>query len=119
MIPDPGGMKMSPFAIIVLVFIAAAAIWIFGTILYTKKNGIEADAVITRIRESVDSDMDVTYEYDVRYIRSDGEMNGQEEEGVLSNPGFGKGLEVGAKIRIKYLPGNPRAVVWVKQEEGR
>ena len=41
-------------------------------------------------------------------------MYGQEAEATLSNPGFGKGLAVGAKIRIKYLPERPDVAVWVK-----
>ncbi len=106
---------MNLFAIIVLLFIAAVAGYIFYKIWYTKRNGIEADAVVTRIEEESGFDPDVTYNYYVRFTRSDGEMNGQEAEARLSNPGFGKGLEVGARIRIKYLPENPKAAVRVEQ----
>ena len=40
---------MGPFAIAVLVVVAAAAIYIFYKIWYTKRNGIETEAIITRI----------------------------------------------------------------------
>ena len=74
------------------------------------KNGIEADAVITRI-EDEGIGTDTSFNYYVRYT-----MNGQAVEAKLSNPGFGKGLEVGAQIRIKYLPEKPNIVVRVKED---
>lgn len=101
---------MSPFAVAVLVVIAAVAICIFYKIWYTKRNGIEAEALITRIEEETDSDASITYHYFVQYT-----MNGQKVEARLTNPGFGKGLEVGARIKIRYLEEKPNAAVWVKE----
>ena len=101
---------MGPFAIAVLVVVAAAAIYIFYKIWYTKRNGIETEAIITRIEEESGVDASVTYHYFVQYT-----MNGQKVEARLSNPGFGKGLEVGARITIKYLEEKPNAAVWVKE----
>ena len=86
---------MNPFAIAAILFAIAAAAYVFYKIQYTKKNGIEAEAVITRIEEE-GIGSDTSYNYFVRYT-----MNGQSVEAKLSNPGFGKGLEVGAQIRIK------------------
>ncbi len=96
-----------PVILIILVIIAAVA-YIFYKIHYTKKKGIETDAIITAI-EDEDLSTDASYTYYVRYS-----MNGQTVEAKLSNPGFGKGLEVGAQIRIKYLPEKPKIVVWVR-----
>ena len=101
---------MGPFAIAVLVVVAAAAIYIFYKIWYTKRNGIETEAIITRIEEESDIDANVTYHYFVQYA-----MNGQKVEARLTNPGFGKGLEVGARITIRYLEEKPNAAVWVKE----
>ena len=63
---------MGPFAITVLVVVAAAAIYIFYKIWYTKRNGIETEAIITRIEEESGVDASVTYHYFVQYT-----MNGQ------------------------------------------
>ena len=101
-------LKLNPSAILVILFIIAAAAYVFCKIHYTKKNGIETDATITAIEDEGLS-TDASYNYYVRYY-----MDGQAVEARLSNPGFGKGLEVGKQIRIKYLPEKPNTVVWVK-----
>lgn len=96
---------------------AAAAIYIFCNIWYTKKNGTEAEGVITRIEEETSYDSDgasTSYDYYVLYTRTDGEASRQEVEAKLTNPGFGRGLKVGKRIKVKYLPEKPTAVVWVK-----
>lgn len=99
---------MSPFAVVVIVVLIAGIIFVFTKIHSTKKNGIETLGTITRIEdESIGED--ITYGYYVRYT-----LNGQAVEAKLSNPGFGKGLEVGAQIKIKYLPEKPNIVVRVK-----
>ncbi len=99
---------MNPLAVVALVVLVAAIVFVFYKIHYTKKNGVETVGMITRIvDESVGED--VSYGYYVRYI-----LKGQDVEAKLSNPGFGKGLEVGAQIKIKYLPEKPNIVVRVK-----
>ena len=98
---------MNPLAIAAIVFVVAAAAYVFYKIQYTKKNGIETDAVITRI-EDEGIGTDTSFSHYVRYT-----MNRQAVEAKLSNPGFGKGLEVRAQIRIKYLPEKPNIVVRV------
>ena len=100
---------MNPLAIAAIVFVVAAAAYVFYKIQYTKKNGIETDAVITRI-EDEGIGTDTSFNYYVRYT-----MNGQAVEAKLSNPGFGKGLKVDAQIRIKYLPEKPNIVVRVRE----
>ena len=99
-----------------------------GGVLYTakrnneiKQSGIEADAVVSRIKEneSVDEEGFVTtsYIYYVTY-RS---MNGQTVEAKLGsgkgfdNRVFGKhwdsDLREGVSVRIKYLPDKPNYVI--------
>ena len=99
---------MNIFAIIAILFIVAGAAYVFYNIHRVKKNGIETDAVITRI-EDVGMGTDTSYDYYVCYTE-----RGQKIEAKLSNPGFGRGLEVGAEIRIKYLPEKPNIAVWIK-----
>ena len=99
---------MNPFAIIVILFVIVAAGYVFYNIQRIKKNGIETDAVITRI-EDVGTGTDTSYDYYVCYTE-----RGQKIEAKISNPGFGKGLEIGAEIRIKFLPEKPNIVVWIK-----
>ena len=99
---------MNYFAIFAILFIITGASYVFYNIHRVKKNGIETDAVITRI-EDVGMGTDTSYDYYVSYTE-----RGQKIEAKLSNPGFGRGLEVGTEIRIKYLPEKPNIVVWIK-----
>ena len=101
-------MDLNLPAILILLVILAGAAYIFCRIHYTKKNGIETDAVITAI-EDEGLGTEASYTCYVRYY-----AGGQTVEARLSNPGFGKGLELGAQIRIRYLPEKPNTVVWVK-----
>ena len=104
---------MNAFAIVVIVFVAAVALVVGYRILYTKKNGIEAEATVTRIEEDCQADSDgisTTYNYYVRYTSAEGESH----EALITNPGFKK-LKVGECIRIKYLPQKPNAAVWLKK----
>ena len=62
-----------------------------------EENGIETDAVISRIEEVGAAD-EIDLHYYARYRTEDGE----EIEGVLSNPR--SDLEVGQQVRLKYHP---------------
>ena len=80
---------------------------------YTKKNGIEAEAIVTRIEEDTLSDA-IDYDYYVRYTTAEGKA----QEARIKNPGPGL-LRVGYRIRIKYLPEKPDVAVWIKERKGR
>jgi hypothetical protein len=61
------------------------------------ENGIETDAVVSRITDDgTPEDIDINV-----YVRYRTE-NGEEIEGILSNPRAG--LEEGQQVRIKYHP---------------
>lgn len=62
-----------------------------------KENGIETDAVVSRISDG-GSETDIDIDVYVTFVAEDG----SEIEAVLSNPG--EGLEEGQKVRIKYHP---------------
>ena len=77
-----------------------------------KKNGIEADAVVSRIKETESTDgdgnIDTTYTYYVRFQTQDGNF----VEAKLGNaPRF---TREGESVRIKYLPEKPNYVILVK-----
>ena len=62
-----------------------------------EEHGIETTGVISRIEDVGASD-----EIDLRYYARYRSEDGQEIEGVLSNPG--SDLEVGQQVRLKYHP---------------
>ena len=93
-------------------WIVFAAVFVVGVLVSrmikngTEKNGIEADAMISRIvDDGTQTDIDINVY--VRYRTA----NGEEAEAVLSNPR--SDLEEGQRVRIKYHPkrkGNARLV---------
>ena len=95
-----------------IMWIVFAAVFIVGVLVSriikngTEKNGIEADAIISRIvDDGTQTDIDINVY--VRYHTA----NGEEAEAILSNPR--PGLEAGQRVRIKYHPkmkGNARLV---------
>ncbi len=70
-----------------------------------KREGIAADAFVSRINvdESTDSDgmTTTTKKYYIRYTAQEGKM----VEARLANPR--KGLVIGDRIKVKYLPDKP------------
>ena len=76
------------------------------------EKGIEADAVVSRIKEVESEDTDgnrsVDYEYFVRYQNEAGET----VEAKLGNPP--RFLMEGTHLRVKYLPEKPKYVLKVK-----
>ena len=62
-----------------------------------EENGIETTGVISRITDEGGAD-----EIDLRYYARYRTADGEEVEGLLSNPG--SDLEAGQQVRIKYHP---------------
>ena len=95
-----------------IMWIVFAAIFVAGLLVSrmikngTEKNGIEADAIVSRIvDDGTPTDIDINVY--VRYRTASGE----EAEAILSNPR--SDLEEGQRVRIKYHPkmkGNARLV---------
>ena len=103
-----------------LIFAVFVAV-IIGGVVYSiihmnkvKKEGIEADAFVSRIdvEESTDSDgmTSTTEKYFVRYTGQDG----KQIEARLANPR--KGLVMGDRIKVKYLPEKPKYAVMVDEK---
>ena len=101
-----------------LYYVIIAAVAVIGVVLYVKrymaikKNGVEADAVVSRIKEvetqNDDGSYDTSYTYYVKFTTQDG----QAVEAKLGNaPRF---TREGDKLRVKYLPEKPKNVILVK-----
>ena len=101
--------------------IAGAAVIILIGVVYTilrnkkiKDNGIDAQAVVTRIdierdRAGSFEDSSDTEKYIVQYVNAEG----QTVEAVLANPPAR--AVVGTQLKVKYLPEKPKLVVYVKE----
>ena len=74
-----------------------------------QKNGVEADAVVSRVKNEETQDADghvtITYTYFVEYRTQTGEIV---EARLGSEPPH---LYAGSTLRIKYLPGKPGYVI--------
>ncbi len=77
------------------------------------ERGIEADAVVSRIKENEGQDSDgnrtTDYEFYVRYQNEAGET----VEARLGNPP--RFIMEGTELRVKYLPEKPKYVLAVKK----
>lgn len=99
------------YAIIAIVAVAAiiGIIFVVKRNSAIKKNGIEADAVVSRIKEvetdNEDGSHDVKYTYYVKYQTQDGNSV---EAKLSSAPRF---TCEGDSLRIKYLPEKPKYVI--------
>ena len=100
-------------AVIVAVIVAG----IIYSIIFTRKvrkNGVEADGVLTRIEIETDTDSDggvsTTTTYYVTYVNQEG----QPVEAKLMTPPP-RSVREGASLRVKYLPEKPKYVLLVKR----
>ena len=92
-----------------------------------KQNGIEADAVISRIKENESTDEDgfttVSYTYYVNYRTMDGQTveaklgSGKSIDNNLIGKPWDSDLKEGVSLRIKYLPDKPKYVIRVSDSE--
>ena len=101
------------------ILFGAVVALIIGYVIYTvirnrkiRKNGVEADAVVSRIEEeqtvSSEDGVDYTYTHYVTYRNPQGET----VEAKLDHaPGR---IRVGDTVKIKYLPEKPHFAVLVK-----
>ena len=92
--------------IVILALFVIGGIWAFIVTKKTKKEGIETDALITRIElhewsggtGDVGTSDSIAEDYYITYA----DQGGQNVEALLSNPGRHK-FKDGDNIRIKYL----------------
>lgn len=104
-----------------IIFGAVAAL-IVGVGIYSiirnskiRKNGVEADAIVSRIEEDGTASSEGGADYTDIYCVTFSDQNGQTVEARLnSQPGH---TRVGDSVRIKYLPEKPHFAVIVKGSE--
>lgn len=87
-----------------------------------QKNGLEAEAVVTRIREIENTDADgsytgSSYAYYVTYRTAGGETvearlgNGKSLDVQIGKHAWNHDLQEGTRVQIKYLPEKPDYVI--------
>ena len=87
-----------------------------------KMNGIEADAVVTRVEENVSTDADgsisgINRTYFVTYRTLNGETveaelaSGKSLDIHIGKADWDRDLHEGSRVRIKYLPDRPHYVI--------
>lgn len=91
-----------------LAVFAGGLAYYFITVRKIKRDGLDAEAVVSRYTVSTDSDGDDTYTWYAEYRTLEGET----VEGTVANPK--KGIEVGRRMRIKYLPEKKNYLVFVE-----
>ena len=96
---------------IAVVVLAAFAIFTVKRNGEIKKNGVETDAVVSRIKESETTDdngnVETNYTYYVTYRTEDG----QEIEAKLGKLDRFDRFHKGDRVRIKYIPEKPKYVI--------
>ncbi|MBR0282690.1 MAG: hypothetical protein IJQ81_14090 [Oscillibacter sp.] len=102
------------FGAVIVVAIVAGVIYSIALARKIQKNGIEADAVLTRVETHTttdsDGDMTTTTTYYVTYINQEGQSV---EAALMTEPP--RSVRQGASLRVKYLPEKPKSVVLVKR----
>ncbi len=102
------------------VAIAIFAVAVIGGLVYSylrskkiNENGVETEAVVSRVKEIEREDSDghytTDYEYYVRYQN----QNGETVEAKLGNPP--RFLTEGTQLRVKYLPEKPKYALMIKK----
>ena len=92
-----------------------------------KQNGIETDAVVSRINENESVDEDgfttVSYTYYVTYRTMDGQTveaklgSGKSIDNNIIGKPWDSDLKEGVNIRIKYLPDKPKYVIRISDNQ--
>lgn len=102
-----------------ILFLGAVAALIIGVAVYSfirnnkiRKNGVEVDAVVSRIEEETSPSSAGGTDFHETYYVTYTSPDGQTVEAKLDHaPGY---TRVGDPVRIKYLPEKPRFALLVK-----
>ena len=108
-------MEFDLFSGAVIAMIAGGLLVGLFNIARVKRNGIEAEAYVTRLeeRESTDSDGGTSVYYDVYVLYTTKE--GRRVEAALSNPK--NSLRAGDRVTVKYLPEKEDMPVFIRMSE--
>ena len=98
---------------VIVIAVAAGVVYNFKRSQKIDREGVEADAVVSRVKEiekeNEEGIHDVEYQYYVRYRSQSGET----VEARLGNPP--RFLTEGTQLRVKYLPEKPKYALMVKR----
>ena len=105
---------MLQYVLIGVVVVVIVTVFVFTIVRNNaiKKNGIETDAVVSRIDEDTSTDSDGSISTSYTYY-----VNYQMEDGTVVEAKLGKvpfNTRQGQQLRIKYLPEKPKYVIAVK-----
>ena len=106
-------MLMNVIIGIVIVLVIAGLVYNYNRSKKIKENGIEVDAVVSRIKEIENEDSDGNRTYDHEYFVTYQNEAGETVEAKLGNPP--RFLTEGTQLRVKYLPEKPKYVIAVKK----
>ena len=102
------------FGAVIVVAIVAGVIYSIALARKIQKNGIEADAVLTRVETNTttdsDGDVSTTTTYYVTYVNREGQSV---EAKLMTEPP--RSVRQGASLRVKYLPEKPKYAVPLKR----
>ena len=107
-------MKLDLFAVIIITIVAVLAVYAVYIQIKTKKSGYEAEAVVVDVAESWDrtgDDYFLEYKYTVEYTNYEGQTVTAALGGLTRS---NKHLEVGDRIKIKYLKNKQEYPIMVK-----
>lgn len=112
------------FCIIVITVIALLLVYALFYVRNVKKNGLEAVAEVSRVEVSEHFDSDTGTSTSLSYYVTYQDSDGNTVEAGLVNPlaaemanrkrNHKKEIEVGQKMKVKYLPGKVNAPVFVE-----
>ena len=97
---------------IVVVVVVVIGVYSFLRNKKINENGIEADAVVSRIDTDTNTDADGSVSTNETYYVDYQNAEGQIVTAKLGNPPFG--AVVGTTMRVKYLPEKPKYVRRIK-----
>lgn len=107
---------------VILLLFPIAILWNRKVNKEINQNGVEADAVVTRVQELTSCDSDGTVSVSHIYFVTFRALDGQEVEARLGSGksvdvyiggGWDKDLREGVSVRIKYLPEKPKYAILV------
>ena len=105
-------MSAKIFITVFAVIFTAFLVYAFRYIRKVKKNGLDAEAVVTRYETEETTDSDGFSETRTTYFVEYRTAEGETVEGTLANPK--RGLAVGRRMKIKYLPEQKKHPVFIE-----
>ena len=114
-IPILADVLLVAIPVLLIGSIVAYYIYKFATNRKMKKDGIETEAVVTRVRTETGSATDNNSTYSIYYVEYTNQA-GQKVEAELTNEPA-KDVWEGSTITIRYLPDKPNKALYIKKDK--